>query len=188
METPGFLPARPRPRPARSMETQSRPEGSMLTCSPPPPRRCRGPREVVLLGVPTACPPRGAVPGCGAALDRRLRGMPFGDRALRVTVLTASAGSPGQASGSRSSSRHLRSGAEPGFPLGRHPRSSRAAAARPSGAGHAGLLRRRPSPRRGGTSLPRHRAEGARGSGEISPAVARRPARLGGEGSFHLLL
>lgn len=188
METPGFLPARPRPRPACSMETQSRPEGSMLTCSPPPPRRCRGPREVVLLGVPTACPPRGAVPGCRAALDRRLRGIPFGDRALRVTVLTASAGSPGQASGSRSSSRHLGSGAEPGFPLG-------TASPLLPGCGSTSV---RSWARGAAPPAPLSAARGdvpaqaqSRGRPRFrrnQPGGGEAAARLGGEGSFHLLL
>lgn len=114
--------------------------------------------------------------------------MPFGDRPLSVTILTIPVGSPGQASGSRSSLRHLGSRAASGFPSGQRRRSSRVAAMCLSGARHAELLRQRPPPWLGGTSLPRHRAEGTCVSSEISPAVVRRPSRLGGEGSFHLLL
>lgn len=86
METPGFLPAQSLPQPAHSMETQSQPEGSMLTCSPSMLRRPQGPREVLLLrggrsanGMPA---PGGCawVWGCPGLLPVRLegRGCPLG--------------------------------------------------------------------------------------------------------------
>lgn len=131
METPGFLPAwsLPQPQPTPSMEAQSQLEGSMLTPSPPAPRQalCR------LWGQEDSC--RCAQPGQLPRTTSHTARRTFGDRRLKVAVLTTSAGSSGQRRGSRSRT-------TPGFPLARCPLSSWAVAAGPSGAGDAELLPR----------------------------------------------
>lgn len=175
METPGFLPAwsLPQPQPTPSMEAQSQLEGSMLTPSPPAPRQalCR------LWGQEDSCrcAQPGQLPGTTSHTARRT----FGDRCLKVAVLTTSAGSSGQRRGSRS---REASGEQDNARV-----SLGAVSPLLVGCGSGSVWSwgcRAAPPASGG-----HPHPGAElVSSSVSSAVAQRLPSLGGEGSFHLLL